>query len=126
MVQRTVTATVRENGTDSSWLRYLAVGAVLAAAYYALPHVGWGVVPRVVLYMVISASAPIAVFVGIARNRPRSALPWMLIGGGQAVYALADANFYVDHYLRHDPSYPATADVFYLLHHPLLAAGWSS
>ncbi len=49
MVQRTVTATVRENGTDSSWLRYLAVGAVLAAAYYALPHVGWGVVPRVVL-----------------------------------------------------------------------------
>jgi diguanylate cyclase (GGDEF)-like protein len=118
VVHDTVTATTRE-----TWLRYLAMGAVLAAVYYALPPVGWGVVPRVVLYVVISASAPVAVLVGIARNEPRPALPWVLIGIGQAVYALADANFYIDHYLRRDLSYPAPADVLYLLHYPLLAAG---
>jgi diguanylate cyclase (GGDEF)-like protein len=77
----------------------------------------------VVLYVAISASAPLAVFVGVVRNGPRPALPWVLIGIGQAVHALADANFYVEHYLRYDPTYPATADVFYLLHYPLLAAG---
>lgn len=123
MVHGGVTATTGGTGTDAPWLRYLAIGAVFAAAYYALPRVGWGAVPRVVLYTAISASAPVAVFVGIARNRPHAALPWVLIGVGQAVYALADGHFYVCHYLRHDPTYPAVADVLYLLHYPLLAAG---
>jgi diguanylate cyclase (GGDEF)-like protein len=114
--------TIRE-GANSAWLRYLTAGAVLAAIYFAIPHAGSGIVLRVVLYVVISASAPLAVVVGVARNGPRPALPWLLIGAGQAVYALADATFYIDHYLRDDRTYPATADVLYLLHYPLLAAG---
>ena len=105
------------------WRTYLVFGAVLVAAYYLVPEHSAGAVPRVALYVTVSASAAVAVFVGVARNRPRPRLPWALIGAGQAVYAVADANFYINHYLRNDLTYPAIADAFYLLHYPLVTAG---
>ncbi|MFD7657328.1 diguanylate cyclase domain-containing protein, partial [Actinosynnema sp. NPDC059797] len=92
-------------------------------AYYTVP-IFVGTVPlRVVLYCAISASAAAAVWWGVRRNRPEHRAPWVLLGLGQLVYALADTTFYVSHYVLNETSYPSIADVFYIGHYPLVIAG---
>ncbi|MEV4320164.1 diguanylate cyclase [Actinocrispum sp. NPDC049592] len=106
-----------------AWLLYLASGLVLQVVYYLTPPSGGGVVPRVVLYCLVSTSASIAVFIGVWRHRPRPRLPWLLLGASQVIYAAADAFFYVSHYLLNVLDYPSIADVLYLAHYPLVVAG---
>ncbi|GAA3005084.1 diguanylate cyclase [Actinokineospora diospyrosa] len=105
------------------WVLYLAVGAVLVVLYYLAPVTAGGFPLRVVLYCLISTSAAVAVFTGLARHRPRPALPWLLIAASQLVYALADAIFYISHYVFDVTAYPSLADPFYLAHYPLAVAG---
>ncbi|TCO55031.1 diguanylate cyclase [Actinocrispum wychmicini] len=106
-----------------AWLLYLAVGLGIEVVYYLVPASSGGVVARVVLYCLVSASASVAVFVGVWRNEPRPPLPWILLGLSQVVYASADAYFYVAHYLLGDLDYPSVADPLYLAHYPLVVAG---
>ncbi|MFC5058178.1 diguanylate cyclase [Saccharothrix xinjiangensis] len=92
-------------------------------AYYTVP-IFVGTVPlRVVLYCAISASAAAAVWWGVRRNRPEHRAPWVVLGLGQVVYALADTTFYVSHYVLNETHYPSIADVFYIGHYPLVIAG---
>lgn len=105
------------------WLGYLLAGLADTAGYYLVPAHGPGLLLRVVLYCAASASAAGAVAYGVVRHQPRPALPWLLIGASQVVYAAADATFYIAHYLRDSVAYPSVADVFYLAHYPLLVAG---
>ena len=105
------------------WLGYLALGLLLVGGYYLVPAHDLGRLLRVAVYCGISASAAVAVLVGIWRNRPRPVLPWALLCAGQAVYAVADTTFYVAHYVLGDTDYPALADLFYLVHYPLAVAG---
>src|SRR4051812_33858146 len=106
-----------------AWQLYLSTGFVLEVAYYLTPATGAGVVARVVLYCLVTASASVAVFVGVWRNGPRPKLPWILLGLSQVVYAAADAYFYVAHYLFQNLDYPSPADPLYLAHYPLVVAG---
>lgn len=105
------------------WVLYLAAGAALVVLYYLAPVTAGGFPLRVVLYCFISASAAVAVFVGLARYRPRPWLPWLLIAASQLVYALADSIFYLLHYALDLTTYPSPADPFYLAHYPLAVAG---
>ncbi|OLB81878.1 MAG: diguanylate cyclase [Actinobacteria bacterium 13_2_20CM_2_71_6] len=105
------------------WLAYLAVGLALTVAYYLMPQHGIAAVLRVVVYCSISASAALAVLVGVRRNRPWPELPWLLLGLSQLVYAGADAAFYVAHYVLHSEAFPAPADALYLSHYPLVVIG---
>lgn len=105
------------------WLGYLAAGVADIIGYYLVPAHGPGLPLRVVLYCAASASAAVAVLYGVLRHRPRPALPWLLIGASQVVYAAADASFYIAHYLLDSAAYPSLADLFYLGHYPLLVAG---
>src|SRR5690242_12730162 len=85
-----------------AWLLYLVVGLAVEVVYYLVPANSGGIVDRVarvVLYSLLSTSASVAVFVGVWRNRPRPALPWILLGLSQVVYASADTYFYTAHYL---------------------------
>ncbi|MBM7773422.1 diguanylate cyclase (GGDEF)-like protein [Actinokineospora baliensis] len=105
------------------WALYLAVGAVLVVGYYLAPVTAGGFPLRVVLYCLISTSAAVAVCTGMVWHRPRPALPWLLIAASQLVYALADAIFYISHYVFDVTAYPSLADPFYLAHYPLAVAG---
>ncbi|GLW81733.1 diguanylate cyclase [Actinokineospora globicatena] len=105
------------------WVLYLAAGAVLVVLYYLAPVTAGGFPLRVVLYCLVSASAAVAVIVGLAWHRPRPMLPWLLIAASQLVYALADAIFYLLHYALDITAYPSLADPFYLAHYPLAVAG---
>ncbi|WP_258903348.1 diguanylate cyclase [Actinokineospora sp. UTMC 2448] len=107
----------------SLWVGYLVVGGLLICAYYAAPDGPAQVPVRLVTYCAVSASAALAVAWGLARHRPRPALPWILLGLSQAVYALADVIFYVAHYVLDDTSYPSLADAAYVGHYPLAVAG---
>ncbi|AXB43102.1 diguanylate cyclase [Amycolatopsis albispora] len=105
------------------WVGYLLAGGLTVAAYYTTVRTGGPPALRVTLYCLVSASAAAAVLFGCVRNRPRSWLPWVLLGLSQVIYAAADANFYVTHFILADTSFPAVADVLYLSHYPLVVAG---
>jgi two-component system, cell cycle response regulator len=106
-----------------AWFGYLVAGLSIIGSYYLLPADGIGRAGRVVVYCLVSGSAAAAVAVGIRAFRPRPALPWILLGLGQLVYAAADSTFYVVQYFTPTPAYPGPADVLYLAHYPLTVAG---
>jgi two-component system, cell cycle response regulator len=59
------------------WLGYLMLGVLVAIAYFLVaPDDPDLASTRIVLYCAVSASAAIAVFVGVARHRPRPTLAW--------------------------------------------------
>jgi two-component system cell cycle response regulator len=105
------------------WAGYLLAGLLITGSYYLLPADGAGRAGRVVVYCLVSGSAAVAVAVGIRAYRPRPALPWILLGLGQLVYAAADSTFYIVQYFTPTPAYPGPADVLYLGHYPLTVAG---
>jgi diguanylate cyclase (GGDEF)-like protein len=108
-----------------AWLGYLAVGVAVAGCYYLVPAHGAGRLSRVVLYCLVSLSAAAAVWVGLRRNRPMPRLPWLLLGLGQLVYAIADTDFYASRYLYGSTGFPSVADLLYLCHYPLMMVGLS-
>src|SRR5690349_24845727 len=103
-----------------AWLGYLTVGLVAIAGYYLIPAQGAGVPARVAVYCLTSASAAVAVLIGVRVNRPRPRTPWLLLGLSQVVYACADSTFYIRHYLLNLMDYPSAADPLYLGHYPLI------
>jgi two-component system cell cycle response regulator len=80
-------------------------------------------VGRVLLFCLLSASAPAAMLYGTLRHRPRRARSWGLLAAGMAVSTAADATFYTTHLVFGDERFPAPADVLYLAHYLVLAAG---
>ncbi len=104
---------------------YLVVGAIVTAGYFVLPSVGpwpeWA--PRLVIDWCVTMSALVALAVGIARNKPGSRWPWLLLIGSHACFVIGDILFYTNHYIRSDVRFPAVSDVFYLGQYPLLIAG---
>lgn len=110
---------------DRLWLGYLMAGALVVAGYYLALALGAPPVVGVLLYLAVSTSGAVMVFVGCARNQPphRLRLPWILLGTGQAVYAAADACFYVAHDLLDNTAYPSLADPLYFARYPLVVIG---
>jgi signal transduction histidine kinase len=108
-----------------SWLRYVAVGAVVALAYLLLPSVpvlpDW--LPKLLLYGGVSASVVVCLVLGMRRHRPAQLLPWRLLLAGQVLYLLADLTFSTLHLVAGDEAYPSVADVLYLAHYPLVIGG---
>ena len=105
------------------WLIYLLVGLAVVAGYYAVPATGAGREVRIALYCLASGSAAVAVLVGVGWHRPRLRVPWLLLGASQVVYAVADATFYISHYVFGVRAFPYISDVLYLAHYPLVVAG---
>jgi two-component system, cell cycle response regulator len=105
------------------WLVYLLAGLCLVGVYYLIPAHGVGRAVRVAVYCLVSGSAAAAVFAGVIWHRPRLRVPWLLIGASQVVYAMADATFYLSHYVFSKTNFPFISDIFYLAHYPLVVAG---
>nr|WP_296067611.1 GGDEF domain-containing protein [uncultured Actinoplanes sp.] len=100
---------------------YLLGGFGTMLAYFQVGDSG--AVGQVLLYCLVSASAPAAMLYGTRRYRPRRAWCWLLLSAGMAVSTAADATFYTTHLVFHDERFPAPADVLYLSHYLVLAAG---
>jgi signal transduction histidine kinase len=107
------------------WLRYVAVGIVATVVYLLIPSDAPLVVrvSKVLLYGGISASAVVALVVGIRRHRPDNPTPWYLLAVGQLVYLAADMTFYTLQDVFHSTAYPSAADALYLGHYPFVVIG---
>src|ERR1700753_2565903 len=86
------------------WIAYLATGVLVVAGYYLAVRMHAPAPLRVALYCCVSASAAVAVLFGAIRNLPagRARLPWLVLGGSQVVYAIADLCFYIAHNILND------------------------
>src|SRR3954447_16398835 len=71
---------------------YLLGGFGVLLAYFQVGSSG--AVGQVLLYCLLSASAPAAILYGTRRYRPRRAWCWVLLAAGMAVSTAADATFY--------------------------------
>jgi signal transduction histidine kinase len=107
------------------WLRYVAVGIVATVVYLLIPSDAPLAVrvSKVLLYGGISASAVVALVVGIRRHRPDNPTPWYLLAVGQLVYLAADMTFYTLQDVFHSTAYPSPADALYLGHYPFVVIG---
>jgi signal transduction histidine kinase len=107
------------------WLRYVAVGIVATVVYLLIPSDAPLAVrvSKVLLYGGISASAVVALVVGIRRHRPDNPTPWYLLAVGQLVYLAADMTFYTLQDVFHSTAYPSAADALYLGHYPFVVIG---
>jgi signal transduction histidine kinase len=100
----------------------VAIGSVAALLYLGIPG---GIplpalVPRLLLYQGVSASAVVALVIGVRRHRPGNPMPWYLLIAGQAIYLLADLTFYTLHDLLHQEQFPSAADALYIGHYPFV------
>jgi signal transduction histidine kinase len=104
------------------WLRYVVVGTVASLLYLGIPtRVPLpALVPRLLLYQAVSASAVVALVVGVRRHRPDNLTPWYLLIAGQVIYLVADLTFHTLHDLLHSTAFPSPADALYLVHYPLV------
>ena len=104
------------------WLRYVSIGAAVSLLYLTIPTSLPlpALVPRVLLYSGISASAVVALVVGVRRYQPGNTTPWYLLIAGQVIYLAADLTFYTLHDLLHSETFPSPADVLYLGHYPFV------
>jgi signal transduction histidine kinase len=105
-----------------AWLWYMAIGSVAALLYLGIPG---GIplpalVPRLLLYQGVSASAVVALVIGVRRHRPSNPMAWYLLIAGQAIYLLADLTFYTLHNLLHQEQFPSVADALYIGHYPFV------
>jgi signal transduction histidine kinase len=106
------------------WLRYIAIGAAASLAYLVIPGEALPArFARVLLYTGVSASAVVALVVGIRRHRPSNPTAWYLLAAGQAIYLAADLTFHTLHELLHSNAFPSPADLLYLAHYPLVILG---
>jgi diguanylate cyclase (GGDEF)-like protein len=106
-----------------AWVWYVGFGAAAVGLYYLLPVLQAPPLCRVAVYVLVSASAAVAIRVGIHTNRPAYRTPWLLLALGQTAYALGDFTFYLDRMVLHVDYYPFVDDAFYLTSYPLMAAG---
>jgi signal transduction histidine kinase len=95
---------------------YLALGAALAAVYFAFPSGGSA---QSTIYVLLGTGAVVATLWAVRQHRPERRLPWILFALGNACFVVGD----VITVFRPDDVSPAPADVAYLTGYPLLAAG---
>jgi diguanylate cyclase (GGDEF)-like protein/PAS domain S-box-containing protein len=102
------------------WGAYLAVGALVCAAYlFAPPLKGNGPVMNLV-----GLSPVLAILVGIRLHRPASRRPWLLLAAGSALFWLGDLYTYsYPHVLGAEVPFPSPGDGLYVLMYPVMMAG---
>jgi len=107
-------------GVSWQWLGYLTLGGAASAAFLADRH---GALAKA-LYPGIAASAVVALIVGLRRHRPPASAPWLLLGLGATMFAVADGIWiqYAGSPAAAAP-FPSLADVFYLAAYPFVALG---
>ncbi|AGL14186.1 diguanylate cyclase [Actinoplanes sp. N902-109] len=102
------------------WQWWLLAGAGVGAAYLAMPSNSpwsWAV------YNLFGFAAAVVVVVGVRRNKPQRVGPWYCFAAALLLWALGDVTYEVQYFALDWDSFPAPADVPYLLAYPVFAAG---
>jgi diguanylate cyclase (GGDEF)-like protein len=99
---------------------YALIGVTAAVVYFALPagpvQGAW--------YTVMGLLGAAGIALGVAVNRPRRRLPWLLLAASLASSMLGDAVYTLDEQIGTDVvPFPGPADALYLAAYPLAAAG---
>jgi signal transduction histidine kinase len=104
------------------WVWYVVAGSGASLLYLVIPSSipMPALVPRLLLYQGVSASAVVALLVGVRRHRPSNLAPWYLLIAGQVIYLLADLTFHTLHELLRSEAFPSLADLLYLGHYPFM------
>ena len=92
-------------------------GLILIPVYVFVLPIG-GTAQNVV-YDTIAVSSALAIAGGVALNRPKAPLPWLLFAAGNLFFAVADIIFN----LENAPAVPSAADAVYLAGYAFLIAG---
>jgi signal transduction histidine kinase len=110
------------SGALPPWIWYVVAGSTASLIYLAIPSTIPlpALVPRLLLYQGVSASAVVALVIGVRRHRPGNLSPWYLLIAGQVLYLLADLTFYTLHDLLHSEAFPSPADLLYVGHYPFV------
>src|ERR1700674_1476213 len=97
-------------GARACW-GYAALAILLILVYFANPRVAWlpAWTPRYPMYILLNASAALAIVVGVLRWRPNHVMPGCLMAIGQASYTVGDLLFYRARYITHSSSFPSGA-----------------
>jgi diguanylate cyclase (GGDEF)-like protein/PAS domain S-box-containing protein len=103
-----------------AWLAYLALGALLTAAYVLLPPFrGSGPVMNL-----LGLSPVLAIIAGVRLYRPRSVAPWGCFAVGFVLFWVGDLYTYsYPLLLDRDVPFPSPGDAAYVLVYPVLMAG---
>jgi diguanylate cyclase (GGDEF)-like protein/PAS domain S-box-containing protein len=103
-----------------AWIAYLALGALLTAAYVLLPPFrGSGPVMNL-----LGLSPVLAIIAGLRLYRPRSVAPWAFFAVGFFLFWTGDLYTYsYPLLLDRDVPFPSPGDGAYLLVYPVLMAG---
>ena len=102
------------------WIVYLAVGAVLTAAYFWFPPLK-GNGPLINL---LGLSSSVAIAIGIYLHRPKARAAWFLFIVGQFLFFAGDLYTYsYPKLFGADVEFPSLGDVLYLLVYPALIGG---
>jgi diguanylate cyclase (GGDEF)-like protein/PAS domain S-box-containing protein len=103
-----------------AWLAYLAVAALLTAAYLLLPPLkGSGPVMNL-----LGLSPVLAILAGVRMHRPRSVAPWGFFAVGFLLFWFGDLYTYsYPLLLDRDVPFPSLGDASYILVYPVLMAG---
>ncbi|HKH18022.1 MAG TPA: EAL domain-containing protein [Solirubrobacteraceae bacterium] len=103
-----------------AWLAYLALGALLTAAYVLLPPFrGSGPVMNL-----LGLSPVLAIAAGVWLYRPRSVAPWGWFAVGFVLFWFGDLYTYsYPLLLDRDVPFPSPGDAAYVLVYPVLMAG---
>jgi signal transduction histidine kinase len=101
------------------WRAYACLALGAASLYFLVPTVP----AQDGLYVLVGASAVVAIVAGVSANRPRSRAPWYLLAAGQACFVIGDLLWDVLAHVLNTSPFPSVADVLYLAGYPLMAAG---
>jgi signal transduction histidine kinase len=107
------------------WARYLIAGAGAVALSMLIAPDGPfpAKLPAFALASAVSASAVVAIGIGLRRYRPGYPTPWRLLAAGQLAYLIADLLGFVLRGSAGPQQYSTLADVLYLGRYPFLVAG---
>jgi diguanylate cyclase (GGDEF)-like protein len=104
----------------NTWKAILAIGAVLVAAYFAMPTAA----SKDLAYSGIGIAATVVILVAIRKRRPAERSAWYLFAAANTCFVLGDGVYDIyDLILHRETPYPSIADALYLAGYPLLFAG---
>ena len=106
--------------TGRTWKVFLGIGAISTLTYFLLGAPK----SQMILYQLTGIVSVAAVLVGVRRNRPASARPWILLALGISTWVIGDAiwNGY-ELVLHRVAPWPSRADYIYLVGPVLMAFG---
>ncbi|MBY4129735.1 bifunctional diguanylate cyclase/phosphodiesterase [Rhodococcus fascians] len=101
------------------WRWYASLGVLGCVAYFLVPSTVWAQS----IFVVVGASAVLAIVIGTRMNRPRNRTAWLTIALGTGLWVVGDIVFEWIHVKSGSVPDPSIADAVYLVAYPIYGFG---